>query len=158
MSDARFEDAGESPLRLKAQRPEDLVVISTMVQDAVAQTSEMSWLPKKRRFAVLLNRFRWEDAEAARAQKRAFERVQAVLVIDDVTRVAASGIDPADKDLVLSLLELNFVAGADGTGALTLIFSGEGEIVVSVEALDVTLSDGSRPYQARSAAMPEHGT
>ena len=35
MTDARFQDGGEGPLRLIAQDAEDLKVISTLVQDAV---------------------------------------------------------------------------------------------------------------------------
>jgi hypothetical protein len=40
----------------------------------------MKWDRKRRRFAVLLNRFRWEDREAA--ERRPPERVRALLVIE----------------------------------------------------------------------------
>ncbi len=156
MSDARFEDGGDKPLRLRAETVEDLAVISALVQDAVAQTSDISWLKKHRRFAVLLNRFRWEDVPLAERQKRAFERVQAVLQVEDVVSARVSGIDPGDKGLVLSVLSLGFVAGADGAGVLTLTFAGEGEVAVAVECLNVTLLDASRPYQARAKDAPNH--
>ena len=39
---------------------EDLAVLSSLVQDAVFPASEMRWDRGKRRFALLLNRVRWE--------------------------------------------------------------------------------------------------
>jgi hypothetical protein len=66
MADARFEDAGEAPVNLvTAMDAEDLAVISALVQDAVFPATEMRWDRRRRRFALLLNRFRWEDREAA---------------------------------------------------------------------------------------------
>ena len=61
MSDARFEDGGDKPLRLKALDADDLTVISSLTQDAIFPATEMKWDRKARRFALLLNRFRWED-------------------------------------------------------------------------------------------------
>ncbi len=156
MSDARFEDADEAPLRLRAETVEDLPVLSALVQDAVAQSSEISWMPKHHRLALLLNRFRWEDRETAERQGRPFERVQSVLVIDGVEKVEASGLDPADKSLVMSLLSLEFEPGADGAGAVMLVFSGDGAIRAGVECLDIRLQDVSKPYLARARTAPYH--
>ncbi|CAN1509953.1 Protein of unknown function DUF2948 [Paracoccaceae bacterium] len=157
MTDARFQDGGEGPLRLVAQDAEDLKVISTLVQDAVLPVTEMSHDPKRRRFALMLNRFRWEDRTQAEAVGRAYERVRSVLVIDDVLRVQSQGFDRGDKDLVLSLLSLDFAPGADGTGRLTLTLAGDGAIALDVEALEVRLDDVTRPYRAPSGKMPHHG-
>ena len=101
--DARFEHGAERPLRLRAESPEDLQVVSALLQDAVAQTSEIAWARRHRRFSLLVNRFRWEDEAAAERQGRPFERVQAVLAVDGVLNARASGVDPKDRDLVLSL-------------------------------------------------------
>ena len=156
MADATFEDGGEQPIRLKAETPDDVPVISALLQDGIAQTSEISWLPKHRRFALLINRFRWEDREAAQAQGRPFERVQSMLVIESGLKVSASGINPADKELVMSLLALEFEPEEDGAGVLKLILAGDGEIAVAVECVDVTLRDVSRPYVARAEKAPHH--
>jgi hypothetical protein len=102
-ADARFEDGGEGPLRLRALDAEDLAVISALVQDAVLPATEMRYDRRRRRFALLLNRFRWEDVAPAERRGRDFERVQAVLAIEDVTRVATQGLDRTDRDTVLSL-------------------------------------------------------
>ena len=114
MIDARYEDADETPLRLTAADAEDLTVISALVQDAVFPVTEMRWQPALRRFALLLNRFRWED-QAGVTGRHPPERTQAVLVIQDALHVASSGFDRREGDLVLSLLSVEFEAGADGT-------------------------------------------
>ncbi|WP_300512911.1 DUF2948 family protein [Aliiroseovarius sp.] len=156
VEDARFEDGGEEPLRLMAVDADDLQVVSSLVQDAVFPITEMAWHPGQRRFALLLNRFRWEDKPAADHRGRAVERVQSTLVIGDVEKVQSQGVDRSDKDMVLSLLSISFVPGEDGTGRVELTLAGDGAIALEVEALDVTLRDVTRPYIAPSKHTPEH--
>jgi hypothetical protein len=157
MSDARFEDGEEAPLRLIAQDAEDLKIVSALLQDAVFPITEMRWQAKQRRFAVLLNRFRWEDRAAAEAANRPYERVRSFFVVEDVRAVRTSGIDRADRDLVLSVLSVEFAPGEDGTGILTLILAGDGAIALDVEALEARLEDVTRPHAAPSRKAPEHG-
>jgi len=64
MSDARFEDGVENPLRLRCEGAEDLTIVSALIQDAVVPVSEIAWQPAARRFGCLINRFRWEDRAA----------------------------------------------------------------------------------------------
>lgn len=155
MSDARFEDGADRPLRLQALDAEDLKIISALVQDAVVPASEMAWDARKRAFALLVNRFRWEDRARA-AQGGDYERVRAVLLINDVLAVASQGFDRNDPDLVLSVLALEFHPGPDGTGDLSLVLAGDGEIRLSVECVDVMLSDVTQPYRAPSGRAPQH--
>ena len=156
MTDARFQDGGEEPLRLVAQDADDLQVISTLIQDAVFPVTELKFDAKRHRFAILLNRFRWEDRVEAERLGRAYERVRSVLVVEDVRKVQSLGFDRADKDLVLSLLSMSFEPGQDGTGRLTLVLAGDGAIALDVEALEVRLDDVTRPYRAPSGKAPHH--
>lgn len=156
MTDASFEDGREAPLNLGAEDADDLQVISTLTQDAVFPITEMTWRPSERRFGLLLNRFRWEDKDAAARRDRPFERVQSVLVFDSVLSVSSQGVDRSDKDMVMSLLSVDFEAGEDGAGLVMLTLAGDGAIRLSVEALDVTLKDVTRPYQAPSRQAPHH--
>ncbi|MGR3761693.1 DUF2948 family protein [Roseobacteraceae bacterium NS-SX3] len=157
MADATFEEGREAPLNLGALEEEDLKVISSLVQDAVFPVTEMSWRPAERRFALLLNRFRWEDRAAAERLGRAYERVQSLLVVDNVLKVSSQGFDRSEKDLVLSLLSVSFEAEEDGAGSLLLTLAGDGAVRLSVEALEVTLRDVTRPYRAPSGHRPDHG-
>lgn len=154
--DATFEDGREAPLRLKALDAEDLAVVAALVQDAVFPASEMKWDRKARRFAILLNRFRWEDAPKAEARKRSYERVQTVLAFEDVLKVQSQGVDKSDPDMVYSLLAIAFLPGEDGTGRLELTLAGDGAIALEVEALEVILQDVTRPYVAPSNKAPSH--
>jgi len=156
MTDARFEDADEGPLRLAAQDAEGLSVLASLLQDAVFPITEMTYAARRRRFALLLNRFRWEDRLAAERDRRRYERVQSLLVFEDVLSVSSQGIDRGDRDTVLSLLDITFTPGPDGTGRVELILAGDGAIALQVEALDAALRDVSRPYYAPSGRAPDH--
>ena len=154
--DARFEDGREGPLRLKALDTEDLAVIAALAQDAVFPATEMTWDRKARRFGLLLNRFRWEDADKARARKRDYERVQSVLVFEDVIRVQTQGVEKSDAEMVYSLLSITFHPGEDGAGRVELTLAGDGAIALEVEALEAVLRDVTRPYVAPSGKAPGH--
>ena len=150
--DARFEDGVEAPLRLKAQDSDDLAVLSSLVQDAIFPGNQASWQQSQHRFAILLNRFRWEDNAR---QRHGPERVQTMLIIEDVLAVQSTGVT-RDDEVILSLLSIEFEPGNDGTGALTLTLAGDGAIRIQVETLEVVLRDVTRPYSAPSGAVPDH--
>ena len=154
--DARFEDGRETPLRLKALDGDDLTVMSAFVQDAVFPASEMRWDRKARRFAILLNRFRWEVAGTAPRRRRDNERVQSVLAFEDVMKVQSQGVDKSDPDMVFSLLSIAFQPAEDGAGRVELTLAGDGVIALEVEALEVVLRDVTRPYVAPSGKAPSH--
>ncbi len=154
--DATFEDGREAPLRLKAMDAKDLEIVSSLIQDAVFPASEMKWFANDRRFAILLNRFRWEDATAAERLKRSFERVQSVLLIEDVVKVASQGVS-RDQDTVMSVLSASFEPAEDGSGRVVLTLAGDGAIALDVEALEVVLKDVTKPYKAISRKSPQHG-
>ena len=154
--DASFADGDDRPLRLRALDAEDLRVISALAQDSVFSASDMVWKQRERRFAMLLNRFRWEDRDRAEMRRRDYERVRTMLVIEDVQQVRSQGVPRGDKDTVLSLLSIAFEPGEDGTGTLVLTLAGDGVIEVAVEALEVVLRDVTRPYIAPSRKVPQH--
>jgi hypothetical protein len=145
MMDAEFSDGAD-----------DLAVISALVQDAVLPATEIKWLRRDRKLALLVNRFRWEDVSQAKTQRRPVERVQSLIVISDVTGVSSQGIDPRDPDLILSILSIEFDGPADGAGQVMITLAGDGAVRASVDALDVTLRDVTRPYVAPSGNVPQH--
>ena len=77
-------------------------------------------------------------------------------VFDTVLKVASQGIDRSDKDMILSLLSVQFEAGEDSAGHIELTLAGDGGVRLAVEALDVTLKDVTRPYLAPSRHTPGH--
>lgn len=151
--DAQFEDGREAPLNLGAEDASDLSVLSSLCQDAVFPITEMRWQMRQRRFALLLNRFRWEDDGRIR---HGAERVQSVLSFDDVLGVASQGVDRSQTETVLSLLSITLEPGEDGTGEVLLTLAGDGAIRLQVEALGARLRDVTRPYVAPSRQTPQH--
>ena len=155
MADARFQDGDDAPLRLIAQDAGGLEIFSALLQDAVFPITEMTYA-KGRRFALMLNRFRWEDRAAAEAQGRAYERVRSLLVFENVLSVRSSGIDRGQPDSILSLLQISFTPGPDGAGLVALILAGDGSLQLEVEVVEAQLNDVTRPYTAPSRHLPQH--
>ena len=153
--DATFEDGAAKPLRLVAMDEDDLQVLSALCQDAVFPASEMQWQRGRARFGILLNRFRWEDVPFAQRGGRTPERVQSVLAVETVDRVASQGVPRGDADTILSVLSVTFEPGESG-GAVILTLAGDGAIRLQVSELEVALRDVTRPYAAVSGKVPDH--
>ncbi|MGD9293935.1 MAG: DUF2948 family protein [Roseobacter sp.] len=153
MTDARFEDARDAPLNLGAIDAEDLRVIASLTQDAIFPATEMKWDRARGRFALLLNRFRWEEGISHTVSP---ERVQSVLAFDTVTAVASNGIDRKDKEMILSLLTIDFQPLDEPSGLIQLTLAGDGAIRLHVETIEVTLKDVTKPYSAPSKHTPKH--
>ena len=137
---ANFKDVSYKPLRLVAFTVEDLKVISAMTQDAALPSSEMSLDSGKRRFAMLLNRYRWEVTNSKNV-----ERVQTILAFEDVKNVKTQNINKANNNLALWLLNISFIAEEDGMGTIEIILAGGGKIRLQVEALDCLLYTSPSP-------------
>ena len=151
--DASFADGQEKPINIAAMDGEDLKVLSALVQDAVFPITEMQWDAKARRFGILINRFRWELSGSSATKP---ERVQSGLAFENVTKIASQGINRQDKDIVLSVLSLEFAATDETAGDLTILLAGDGAIRLSLEALECRLKDVTRPYVAPSGSAPSH--
>lgn len=157
MQDARFEDGAEKPLNIGALDLDDLKVLSSLVQDAVLPVGEIQWRPKSRQLGLLVNRFRWEDKEAAEAQGRPLERVQSVITVNSVLKVSSQGINRTDKETIVSILSVEFEGNSpDDAGFVTFVLAGDGALRAEVEALDIAVRDVTRPYRAPSGKAPSH--
>lgn len=139
-------------LKLMAEDTVDLQIISAAIQDATGKAGGLKYLARKRRFTIETNRFRWEDIDPARKTQT---RVRTILGIDGVLDVKARGLSKSDPELVVSLLSISFEAGDEApAGALKLMFAGDGEIVLQVECLDVTLLDSDTQWS--TIHTPDH--
>ncbi|MBP6014535.1 MAG: DUF2948 family protein [Alphaproteobacteria bacterium] len=148
-------------LRLRAVDTIDLSVIAAHLQDALAQVGDMGYEPAKRRFAILFNRFMWEDIQAeqgksAKADKNApYRRVRSALHFDAVQRVRTQGLKLGAMGAVSELLTVAFEPNGELAGAVKLTFAGGGAIKLDVECLDVWLTDISAPWPTKN--RPGHG-
>lgn len=141
-----------TPLKLLAQSPEDLTIVSAMCQDAAVKMGDMAYLPAERRFAAAVNRYRWEDKRHRIDRKGS--RIRSGLHIDYVLRAQTLDMPMGDADQVLELLALSFEPSEDGAGTILLAFAGDGTIRLDVECIEAALSDLTGPWAART--MPHH--
>jgi hypothetical protein len=144
------------PLKLAAEDAEDLDVISARLQDAVAQVGDLIYLPKKKRFAALFNRFKWEDAARGKSDGSHL-RVRAGLHFDRVLAVKSHNVKRGAPDAVISLLAIRYTPRGpeDPSGVIELTFAGGGALRLEVECIDAELADVSQDWAARG--RPAHG-
>ena len=140
-----------SALTLAAEDAADLEIISARLQDAVAQMKDLVYLPKKRRFAALFNRFLWESDE-----KRGDLRVRSGLHFEGVLSVKSHKLKRGAPDAVVSLLTIGFApkGSEDPGGTIELVFAGGGAIRLDVECIDAGLRDLTGPWAA--LGRPDH--
>ena len=136
-------------LRLAASDAEDLEVLSARLQDAVFKLKDASWQPKKRRFAVVVNRLQWEAGGKT--------RLRAGLHFDGVLKVQSSQVKLGAGEAVVSVLAIRFTSngGEDPGGVIEIVLAGGGAIRLSVECIDAELADMTAPWAARGT--PDHG-
>ena len=135
-------------LKLLALDSEDLQVISATTQDAVVRVGDMGYAKADRRFALLMNRFVWEEDGKTRVRKRA------ALHFDRVNDVQVQGIDLNAAEGVLELLAMTFTAKDDPAGSVDLDFAGGGTVRLEVECLEARLADLGAAWAAK--ATPAH--
>ncbi|MEP9378472.1 DUF2948 family protein [Aquabacter sp. CN5-332] len=124
-------------LKLLALDEEDLAIISAHLQDAVVKVGDMGFLPKTQRFALVLNRFDWDQKVCAEQ----YVRRRAGLHFERVRNVRFRGLDPKDRETVLNLLAVTFDLTDAPSGEVTLAFSGGADIRFEVECIEARLSD-----------------
>jgi Protein of unknown function (DUF2948) len=117
---------------------EDLEIISTHLQDAVAKVSDVHWRPQEKRLVLALNRFDWESAQS---EKPEYRRRRAALRFERVLSCKCRDVNPAGKDEVLNLLDIEFAETDAPSGVVTINFSGGATLRLEVECLEGELAD-----------------
>jgi hypothetical protein len=139
-------------MNLVAHDAEDLEILSARLQDAVGRLGDFAWLPGPRRFAAILNRYRWEDANRGNGS-----RVRAGLHFDGVLKVESQNVKRGAPDAVVSLLAIQFTPDGDAEnpgGLIELQLAGGGGFRLTVECIDASLRDLTGPWAA--IARPDH--
>jgi len=139
-------------LRLIAEDAGDLEVISSAVQDAVLKAENIKFDRRRRRLTLEVNRFQWEESKSKRGPQG---RVRAILAFDSVLSVKTRAVSKADPDMVYAVLSLRFDPAEEPPGGkLSILFAGDGELALEIEALDVTLLDSA--YEWTTRHRPDH--
>ena len=169
-------------LKLRAHDAEDLRIVSAVLQDALVPVRDMDQVPRERRFAMVVNRFRWEarapladlpdmpresweggvaptrTGDAAFEDAPLYERVQCGVTFDRVARVQTLGISRGEASRIVNLLAV--MPEREG---VRLSFSGGGEIFLQGRWVVCHLEDLGEPWPTRwrpshdVSNMPEPG-
>ncbi len=148
------------PVKLRARDPQDMSVLSAVLQDALVRPADMTYLASDKRFVMVVSRFRWEHPECevlpepeseselegdARFEEAGqhilFERVNAGVCFDRVGRVRTRGLGARDHQRILNLLAVEVEARA-----ITLVFSDGPVIRLEVSAIACHLEDLGEPW------------
>jgi hypothetical protein len=131
-----------APLKLRACDEEDLVVLSSMIQDGLVPLSDMAYFAEDRRFVIALNRFRWDDPKPP-------TRTHALLTIQNAGQVQTRDLDRRRRDAIRNILSLTV-----NETIIELSFSGGGMLRIEIDGLDCVLEDVGEPWPAQ--AIPDH--
>lgn len=164
-------------LRLRAEDEEDLRIIAAVLQDSLVGMGEMEYLAKDHCFALVANRFRWENcdlaenggAAASPVQPAAviepavtepvedpaflpchsYERVNCGVRFDGVDHVRCKGIDRHDRGRILELLTIDVEPHA-----ATLVFAGGAAVRLEGQTIICHLHDLGEPWP--TTFRPQH--
>lgn len=138
-------------LKLLALDAEDLAVLSAHLQDAVVRAADMTFDKPGRRFVAVANRFDW--ASNAHSDGEDLTRKRCGLRFERVANAQVTGFRPG-SDAVLSLLAIRFEETEAPGGLLTLTFSGNAAIRLTVECIEGQLKDLGAAWETQS--KPRH--
>lgn len=136
----------KDPLKLIALDAEDLAVVSAHLQDSIAKVADMAYLPREKRFAMLVDRFDWTSVGSGSAVRR-----RAGVHFDRVLKAQTRGFDLKDAGASLNLLAVEFNEIDSPSGEVLLLFSGNAAIQLKVECLEAAMSDLGPSWPASDA-------
>ena len=134
-------------LKLKAMDAEEVSILSAAMEGAITSPGEISYSPKGRHFTMTCSRFMWEE------KGDPAHRVRTGLFISDILSAKRQNM-PLISDTAMELLSIEAAAGEDGVADLTLSFAGGCTMVLSVECVDITLTDAGDPW--KTDVIPHH--
>ena len=142
----------EINLKLIGKNSEDLSTFSAYLQDSLIKVVDISYLKKNKIFILMLNRFMWEDAE--KGIFRQPKRIKCVLKFVGVLKVISKNVNQEKKDKILEFLTMSTVLNDDDIYEVRLIFSGNSNILLFVEQIDVLFEDIGSSWVVKN--QPKH--
>ena len=119
--------------KIIAQSPEDLQVISACCSEAKVKLNDIKYLPSNKIFLLSLSRLNIEEENKEKS-------IHSVVKFEFVQSSKSKNIDQNNVDLVLELLAID-IFKRDHNFEITLLFSKNRIITLSVEVIEVTLED-----------------
>jgi hypothetical protein len=150
-------------LKLRCEDAEDIVVLSSLLQDALVPMAELAWLPKEKCFVFVASRFIWSECvdvtlPVGEAGIECYSRQNFGVTIGEVEAIQSRGIDIEDKSRILELLavtaEAQPVGAAPNGAAIELIFAGGAGIRIQCARIALHGQDVGDPWP--TMRRPQH--
>jgi len=139
-------------LKLIGKNNEDLKTISAYCQDSIVKIRDVLYLKENKIFIILLSRFMWEDVEKGVFRK--YKRIKSILKFSNVNTVKSRNINQFQKKRNLELLAIKSSINKKNTYEISLIFSGNGIMLLKSEDIDVMLDDQDFFWEVKK--FPRH--
>lgn len=133
-------------LKLLANDTDDLKIIASALQDAILRVDDIRYDPVARSVSLRMTRFRHETKTA--------QRVECGVRVDGVMALQSQGIERGKLDAFMVVLDLTFETTDGPGGHIDITLAGGGVLRLSVEGLDLLLSDIGEGRATRS--KPDH--
>lgn len=137
-------------LKLRCEDEEDVVVLSSLLQDALVPMAELAWLPAEKCFVFVASRFVWSECidvtlPAGEAGIECYSRQNFGVTLEGARAVRSRGIDIDDKSRILELLAITAAPGK-GAATIELVFAGGAGIRVECERIAMHGQDVGDPW------------
>ncbi len=137
-------------LKLRCEDEEDVVVLSSLLQDALVPMAELAWLPAEKCFVFVASRFVWSECidvtlSAGEAGIECYSRQNFGVTFEGVKAVRSRGIDIDDKSRILELLAIT-ASSDSGAATIELVFAGGAGIRVECDRIAVHGQDVGDPW------------
>jgi hypothetical protein len=119
-------------MKMAALDAEDLIVISSLLEGARFSVSDMTYQSREQRFVTVLTRKDNPSSEPS---------IAAGLHFDRVTKVQSISLPQRASNTALTLIGIMFNPAETPSGNVILAFEGDIAIKLTVECLEVALSD-----------------
>ena len=139
-------------LKLIGKNWEDLKVISAYLQDSIITVRDIVFLKKNKTFIMMVNRFMWEDAE--KGLLRSNKRIRSAVRFEGVIQVKSKNINQKNPNKILEYLAMKCDSDEDDNKKIKIFFSGNGIIILILEAIDVVINDLGKSWNVKS--VPKH--
>ncbi len=119
--------------KIIAQSPDDLQIISACCSEAKVKLNDIKYLPLNKIFLLSLSRKNVEDENKKKL-------INSIIKFEFVQSSKSKNINQNNADLVLELLAID-IFKKENNFEITLLFSKNRIITLSVEVIEVTLED-----------------
>ena len=119
--------------KIIAQSPDDLQIISACCSEAKVKLNDIKYLPLNKIFLLSLLRKNVEDENKKKL-------INSIIKFEFVQSSKSKNIDQNNVDLILELLAIDIFKKKNNF-EITLLFSKNRIITLSVEVIEVTLED-----------------